>query len=69
MGGSYKVDLMKLTGCLEDEFTCDDGQWCIKLTKRCDNLSNCRDKSDEIDCLLWQIEKGYNQRIPPIKLT
>merc|ERR1712016_34557 len=65
--GSYMVDL-KLTGCQDDEFTCDDGQ-CIKMEKRCDNLPNCRDKSDEVQCTLWQDEEGYNKRIPPIKET
>ena len=65
-GGSYKADL-KLTGCKEDEFTCDDGQ-CINMAKRCNNLPNCKDKSDEIGCSLWKFEKGYNLQIPPIRM-
>ena len=65
-GGSYNADL-KLTGCEEDEFTCDDGQ-CIKMAKRCDNLPNCRDKSDEMKCSLWEPHVGYNKEIPPIRM-
>ena len=64
--GSYRANL-KLTGCLEDEFTCNDGQ-CIKMEKRCDNLPSCRDKSDEIKCSLWKFDKGYNLEIPPVRM-
>ena len=35
-GSSYKVE-MKLTGCKDNEFTCDDGQ-CVKMEQRCDQL-------------------------------
>ena len=65
-GKSYQANL-KLTGCLEDEFTCDDGQ-CIKMEKRCDNLPNCRDKTDEMKCSLWQRHIGYKKEIPPIRM-
>ena len=45
----YKWTL-KLTGCnQEGEFTCDDGQ-CIKMEQRCNQLPNCRDESDELNC-------------------
>ena len=63
-GNPYTIDL-KLTGCKEDEFTCSDGQ-CIKMTRRCDQLPNCRDKSDETGCKLMKLEEGYNKMIPPI---
>ena len=56
---------MKLTGCKEGEFTCDDGQ-CIKMEERCNQLPNCRDKSDERRCEILLLEDGYNKRIPPI---
>ena len=61
---SYTI-AMKLTGCKEDEFTCDDGQ-CIAMEERCDQLPNCRDKSDEIGCKILFLENGYNKRVPPI---
>ena len=63
-GNQYTIDL-KLTGCKEDEFTCSDGQ-CIKMEKRCDNLPNCRDKSDEKQCELIAFEDSYNMNVPPI---
>ena len=56
---------MKLTGCKEDEFTCDDGQ-CVKMERRCDQVTgkepNCRDKSDENGCQLIVLENNYNNK-------
>ena len=54
-----------MTGCNNTEFTCDDGQ-CIKMDERCDQLSDCEDKSDEMDCKILDLEKGYNKRVPPV---
>ena len=56
---------MKLTGCTDEEFTCDDGQ-CIRMEKRCNQLPNCRDKSDERNCNILILESGYNREVPPI---
>ena len=61
---SYEIDL-KMTGCKEKDFTCSDGQ-CIRMTKRCDQVPNCRDHSDEEDCNILVLEKGYNKRVPPV---
>ena len=64
----YKTKL-KLTGCREGEFTCDDGQ-CIKMERRCDQVTgkkpNCRDESDENGCQLIVFKSSYNKNIPPI---
>ena len=49
---------MKLTGCKDDEFTCDDGK-CISMDKRCNQLQNCRDESDEIGCQILKLKYGY----------
>ena len=59
---------MKLTGCKQDEFTCNDGQ-CVNMTKRCNQIGDCRDKSDEESCKILHLGKGYNMRIPPISIT
>ena len=64
---SYDIE-MKLTGCKEDEFTCDDGQ-CVKIEKRCNQQYNCRDKSDEINCKILSLDHGYNKRVSPILST
>ena len=63
-GKPYNITL-KLTGCKEDEFTCDDGQ-CVKIEKRCNQQYNCRDKSDEINCKILSLDHGYNKRVSPI---
>ena len=59
---------VKLTGCAEDEFTCDDGQ-CIDINTRCDQVIHCRDKSDKQGCALLQLDKGYNIEIPPFAVV
>ena len=71
-GDTAYTTYMKLTGCTEDEFTCDDGQ-CIKMKRRCDQVTgeepDCRDKSDEKGCqlLVFKDEEGYNPKIPPFE--
>ena len=57
--------MLKLTGCKEDEFTCDDGQ-CIKIERRCDQVIDCRDESDEDGCKVIVLKSNYNKRVPPI---
>ena len=74
----YTIEL-KLSGCnqgfefdgvgkmeLEDggEFTCNDGQ-CVRMEKRCDQLPDCDDLSDEEGCQLFSLAKGYNKVVPP----
>ena len=66
-GKPYTTKL-KLTGCSEGEFTCDDGQ-CIKMVERCNQVPDCRDKSDEKGCQLILFEGDYNKNIPPIGQT
>ena len=39
-GKNYST-FLKLTGCREDEFTCDDGE-CVLMEQRCDQLPDCR---------------------------
>lgn len=64
---SYTIE-MKLTGCKEGQFTCDDGQ-CVSIEQRCNQLTNCRDKSDEIGCTILTLGYGYSKKIPPITST
>ena len=63
-GKEYTLE-MKLTGCNNTQFTCDNGQ-CIGMEERCDQMPDCEDKSDEMNCKILALEKGYNQRVPPI---
>ena len=58
---------LKLTGCKEKgEFTCDDGQ-CIKMEERCNQITDCRDESDENNCQVIIFKGNYNKNIPPIE--
>ena len=59
---------LKLSGCGEEEFTCSDGQ-CINIAKRCDQIVNCMDESDEEDCRLLVLKKGYKKNIIPFTVT
>ena len=36
-------------GCEEDQFICGNG-WCIAISKECDDIVDCEDGSDEINC-------------------
>ena len=64
MSDSYTIEL-KMSGCEDGNFTCNDGQ-CISMAKRCDQLPHCRDDSDEKGCEILVLKNGYNKNIPPI---
>ena len=63
-GKEYTTEL-KMSGCQEGKFTCNDGQ-CVSMEQRCDQLPDCRDKSDERGCSILVLEQGYNKNVPPI---
>ena len=51
--------------CNASEFTCNSGA-CIPLYYHCDDVEDCDDKSDEINCDIVSIdEKRYRQEFPP----
>ncbi|XP_064099440.1 uncharacterized protein LOC135210479 [Macrobrachium nipponense] len=56
--------ILLLTPCAENEFTCDDGS-CVAHHKRCDLKYDCRDNSDEADCMLIDHPEGYQKHLPP----
>ena len=60
------VTELKMSGCQEAEFTCNDGQ-CVSMDTRCNQLPDCRDKSDEKNCQILVLEEGYNIKVPPIQ--
>ena len=60
-----KVKLsLSLTTCRSTQFTCGDGL-CIGLDERCDGVADCKDKMDEIDCNVAEIDSGYNKMLAP----
>ena len=56
---------LKMSGCKEGDFTCYDGQ-CVSMKKRCDQVPNCRDQSDEQACRILVLDEGYNKGVPPV---
>ena len=67
LGKPYTTEL-KLTGCQDGDFTCDDGQ-CVRMVERCNQVPDCRDESDENGCQLIVFKNNYNKNIPPIGRT
>ena len=63
-GIEYTTEL-KMSGCLEGSFTCDDGQ-CVSIEQRCNQLPDCDDKSDEENCYIVVFGKSYNLNVPPV---
>ena len=66
-GNVYTLE-MKLTGCKNTEFTCGNGQ-CVTMEERCDQIPDCEDESDELNCKMLVLKKGYNKRVPPLGRT
>ena len=63
---SEGIRLLKLTGCnTTGQFTCDDGQ-CVTMDQRCNQHPDCRDRSDETNCKILVLVRGYNKNVPPV---
>ena len=57
---------MKLQ-CEDEEFGCDNGD-CFPISKRCDEIEDCEDESDERNCDLVEIHDNmYRREYPPIE--
>ena len=67
-GGQPYVRELKMSGCQEGSFTCNDGQ-CVSMDQRCNQLPDCRDESDERNCQILLLKDGYNMEVPPIDLS
>ena len=58
---------LTLSGCKEDEFTCDSGH-CVTLSTRCDSFQNCDDRSDEDGCDLIRLTPDQRRSITSVPL-
>ena len=58
---------LKLTGCPDGYFTCDNGD-CIDMEKRCDQLLNCEDETDEVNCNILLLKTSYRKMSPPSRI-
>ena len=63
-GENYTKEL-KMSGCTEGKFTCNDGQ-CVRMDQRCNQVPDCEDESDERNCRILELKDGYNKEVPPI---
>ena len=63
-GDNYTTEL-KMSGCREGKFTCNDGQ-CVRMDQRCNQVPDCTDESDERNCRILLLRDGYNKEVPPI---
>ena len=59
---------LKMTRCSEGEFTCGNGD-CIVMEERCDQVADCTDESDEVDCSVLVTKKNYNKKVPPFTIA
>ena len=64
VGRKDKQVQVKLTSCGKGNFTCSDGE-CVSMNERCNQISNCKDKSDEEHCKMLIMEDNYNKKISP----
>ena len=47
-----------------EEYSCESGH-CISIEKRCNNVRDCEDNSDEMDCLTIEVPRSYRKVEPP----
>ena len=63
--GMNEYAYLTMSKCiLGEEYTCDSGH-CIDWEKRCDNVKDCEDNSDEKNCTLIMIPTSYRKIDPP----
>ena len=64
--GAPYARVLKMSGCSESQFTCDNG-FCLRMEERCDQVLDCDDHSDEADCNILQLPSSYRKTAPPLR--
>ena len=63
----YSTKIFITLQCFENEYGCNKSE-CVALSKRCDEVPDCADESDEDNCELVDInESKYHKEYPPIQ--
>ena len=65
-GRNHTLEL-KMSGCTDGEFTCGNGE-CVMMEDRCDQVLDCQDESDEVDCQTMVLKESYRKTAPPVTL-
>ncbi len=55
---------INMNACSESEFNCADGQ-CVDIARRCDGKIDCRDRTDEVGCVVYEKDESYIRQMPP----
>ena len=60
--------ILKMTSCSDGQFTCRNGD-CVSMAERCDQVLNCPDESDEVNCNVVVLKDSYRKTAPPVSIT
>ena len=41
----------------------------FRMEERCNQIINCKDESDEVDCRLIVLKNNYNKKVPPFNIN
>ena len=65
VGGNESGQMLNLHLNMGDEYFCCSDGMCILWSLRCDNIPNCSDESDELECQILMIPGHYDETKPP----
>ena len=57
-----RTKTLLITICKSHQFSCDDGS-CIPIEKRCNFFYDCKDNSDENNCIIYKLSDDYEVKV------